>query len=1142
MPVDRQAVLSRLRAFEFSELFTQELGWDWYTSAAKITVGKLDITLQGVAEKRGVHVFLCPPGADGRIPDATLCAAIERQTAKVAREHLLIFTDAAQTEQVWLYPRREPGKPIRLIRYRFDAAKANELLLQKLAAITFTLNDEEGLNLLGVVERMKDNLDRDVVTKAFYQRFEKERAVFQEFLDGIPDENLERWYVAVMMNRLMFIYFIQEKGFLGGGAQRYLQDHLATCKGNYYTDFLCPLFFEGFARKERPPEISAKLGRVPYLNGGIFQKHEIETAHGRTIKVPNEAFTRLFSFFDDWNWHLDERPIATGKEINPEILGYIFEKFINQKQMGAYYTKEDITGYISRNSILPCLFASVRQKCNAAFDGEASVWHLLRDDPDKYIYAPVRKGAELPMPASITAGVSDVTKRGNWNEVAPITHALPTEIWREVVARRQRYASLRDRLANGKVQDIDDLITHNLDIVQFAQDVVENAEPDLLNAIYGELKSITILDPTCGSGAFLFAALNLLYPLYEACLNRMRVFLDQWESLGDKTHRNYAKWFAAEIKTVEDNHPSQSYFILKTIILHNIYGVDIMKEATEICKLRLFLKLAAQATPDTTKPNLGIEPLPDIDFNIRAGNTIVGFATRKELEAVGDTDLIRKQEVNGVLSDAEDAGKLFARFQQCQIEGDESPAEFKKLLTEKFGDLRRKCDAFLADIYEMGQSAKPKKFEAWLESHTPFHWFIEFCGIMSKGGFDVVIGNPPYVATSKVDYLSAEARAKKIPDVYGHVLLRSFAITTATGRCGMIIPMSITFSEDFGDLRKTLAGAGKAWFSSFDNIPAALFAGVSQRCTIWLGVRSHTAKVFTTQMYRWRSVTRTSLLQTIRYAEINALACCGSGLPKVSSRELSSLLHRLSNPTAHPRRSTIALNRAKGVHVGFSQAARNFVSVFIEEPPCLDEKTLKQGVSSKIGYVKLADEPTAFAGLGALLGEMFFWYWLTRGDGFDVTGWIISDFLKCMDHLPDTHMSVLSRIGHALHERRFEALVFKKNAGKFVGNYNFRGHSNLTRRADLILLGGLGVDRKTALEVFNHIQCVLAINEFAGEKSIPATIKAKFRSKSPDERNEKSITTEADTLIKEQFGFSDAELEYLLQREVMYANGVPSED
>src|ERR1019366_6650579 len=74
-------------------------------------------------------------------------------------------------------------------------------------------------------------------------------------------------------------------------------------------------------------------------------------------------------------------------------------------------------------------------------------------------------------------------------------------------------------------------------------------------------------------------------------------------------------------------HPSPRYFILKSIILNNLYGVDIMEEATEICKLRLFLKLVAQVDAGEK-----IEPLPDIDFNIRGGNTLVGYATEAELD------------------------------------------------------------------------------------------------------------------------------------------------------------------------------------------------------------------------------------------------------------------------------------------------------------------------------------------------------------------------------------------------------------------------------------------------------------------------------------------------------------------------------
>ncbi len=74
-------------------------------------------------------------------------------------------------------------------------------------------------------------------------------------------------------------------------------------------------------------------------------------------------------------------------------------------------------------------------------------------------------------------------------------------------------------------------------------------------------------------------------------------------------------------------HSSRDYFVLKSAIVNNLYGVDIMEEAVEICKLRLFLKLVAQI-----EDVRHLEPLPDIDFNIRPGNTLVGFATYGDVE------------------------------------------------------------------------------------------------------------------------------------------------------------------------------------------------------------------------------------------------------------------------------------------------------------------------------------------------------------------------------------------------------------------------------------------------------------------------------------------------------------------------------
>ena len=119
-----------------------------------------------------------------------------------------------------------------------------------------------------------------------------------------------------------------------------------------------------------------------------------------------------------------------------------------------------------------------------------------------------------------------------------MTYALPTETWREVVARRTRYQEVWAKLNAGEVTEVNELITLNLDIERFARDVIAQSEgPELLrafwHALYGNRErsdtGISVLDPTCGSGAFLFAALNVLEPLYTACLEGMRGFLDDAE-------------------------------------------------------------------------------------------------------------------------------------------------------------------------------------------------------------------------------------------------------------------------------------------------------------------------------------------------------------------------------------------------------------------------------------------------------------------------------------------------------------------------------------------------------------------------------------------------------------------------------------
>ena len=184
------------------------------------------------------------------------------------------------------------------------------------------------------------------------------------------------------------------------------------------------LFHEGLGKPEtdRDRALEELLGKVPYLNGGFFEVHELERKY--EIDIPDTAFEQLFKFFDAYEWTLDDRPLRKDNEINPDVVGYIFEKYINQKQMGAYYTKEDITEYISKNTVLPQLFDAAKNECAIAFRPDSLLWRMLEANPDYYIYGAVRqgvvdaKGQIIPLPKEVAVAIDEVSKRSGWNRLA----------------------------------------------------------------------------------------------------------------------------------------------------------------------------------------------------------------------------------------------------------------------------------------------------------------------------------------------------------------------------------------------------------------------------------------------------------------------------------------------------------------------------------------------------------------------------------------------------------------------------------------------------------------------------------------------------------------------------------------------------
>ena len=980
MQINRDQIRQLLRDFEFETLWIEELGWDRHREEVATEIreregDESEYILTTIAQKRGMAVFLCPARTDGSIPDYAIRRKIQREVARSVHEHLIIYTDAAETTQIWQWVKREPGRPAACREHRYNRGQSGESLIQKLETIAVSFDEEEGLTLIDVRGRVRAAFDVERVTKRFYDRFKTEHAQFLRFLEGLPDQEMERWYASVMLNRLMFIYFIQKKDFLNNDPD-YLRTKLGESQANgtdrYYTDFLCPLFFEGFAKpaSERSREMGRLLGKVPYLNGGIFQQHQIEELHGERIQIPDAAFEKLFKFFEDYQWHLDERPLRNDNEINPDVLGYIFEKYINQKQMGAYYTKEDITEYISKNTIIPFLFDVARKECKIAFEGEASIWQLLRADPDRYIYDAVKKGIELDLPEDIAAGIDDVSKRGTWNTPAPNEYALPTETWREVVARRSRYETVHAKLSNGEIDDINALIAHNLDIHQFAQDVIENCEgPELLRAFWKAITQVTILDPTCGSGAFLFAALNILEPLYEACLDRMETFLEELEHTREKPRTERFGDFRRVLEDI-NRHPNRRYFILKSIIINNLYGVDIMEEAIEICKLRLFLKMVAQIENVDQ-----IEPLPDIDFNIQAGNTLVGYATYDEVEtAVTENRIDFDDTMQRIQENAEDVEHLFEQFRMQQTElGGVVTTDDKQALRDKLNVLEDELNLYLAGEYDVDLNREPA-YQNWLSSHKPFHWFIEFYGILKDGGFDVIIGNPPYLELNQVDYTpSTNLTSYQTGAIHAMCMDGSLKLLNRQGCMSMIVPLALVSTQRMQIIQNLLEKSHNVWYSNYSWRPGKLFDTVNRALTIFIATPSTqgtNTQTFSTNYQKWTSDNRGLLMYGINYVEIPRHRTA-VWAPKLGMEIENALLEKCLTIN-----TVLKLFMARSRHQVYHRTTGGlYWKVFIDFPPAFR-------VNGRLGH---STRETSFGVVTseilrpviAVLSSDLFWWWYT---------------------------------------------------------------------------------------------------------------------------------------------------------------------
>lgn len=1069
-----QELAGLLKQGDFGDLF-RRMGWENPGAIEPVQMDDSDLRPVPVADKRGVTAWLveCPDG----LPERQEQRRVVRRLKRFSRDQLVVFVSPSQ--HLWLWPEQRPsGVGHRLVDHVYPSAAPTDALLQRLVQASFTLAEQDDLTATSVLARIRRSFNADKVTKSFYREFQKHHKNFAATVEGIAPEEDRRWYASVLLNRVMFIYFIQRKGFLDSD-RNYLRSRLTLVREHYgvdqffafYKQFLVPLFHEGLGsppalRTSIDPEIQQIIGDVPYVNGGIFEPHDLEETYD--IEIKDDAFESLFEFFDAWRWHLDESPTGATDEINPDILGFIFEQYINftdagQKENGAYYTKPDVTGYMAASTILP---AVADRLVGAGLDDPAL---LLVGSGGTYLHDSNAHGVEVPTSGrSDGRGADDLPPVGDswpwqWHsgdpaeyvELPPPGHdlALPGERWCDLVHRRERYRRQVAELTDPqRTWSIDDAITENLDLPELLRDYLSQlsnaAECD---AAFEALRSLTVCDPTVGSGAFLFAALDVLEPLYGEVLARAA----ELEARGSPVPQ-----FLAEARA----HPSSRYWLLKTICLHNLFGVDLMRDAPEIAKLRLFLKLAAQI--DDAQH---LEPLPDLDFNIKCGNLLVGIAdtddaTRRlfshRLDQV--TQLEQVEETAQHIADAFDAFIAAERDDTGQL--DHSVP--KQKLHVRLQTARSMADALLHEM-----RGEDGELDEWVSSHQPFHWFVEFPSVWRQGGFDVIIGNPPYIKTSKVSgYRRVGYETQSCPDLYAVCMERASNLLNDRGRFAMVVMHSLAFSQRFAQLRRFCeAKFGSIWASSYWAGRMGLFTGANPRNVILIARHAGAAGLFVTRYNRWRAEFRDRLFPSLEYTATSETllsqtktrqwpcldATVASGMRQLASESVQ-LADDLEKDSTH--------------QLGFKTTALYQLGMYIDEPPTVDPVTREPAEtnSSRTGWLYFESEIERDLALLALAGRWGYLWWLTFSDEFDVTRSTLAAFPGDIKRLAsplvgnpaagDMKLEILVTLSRTLHEEMPNHIAWMKKSGVDVGRYNMAKLRHLTDRADWLLAQAWGIE------------------------------------------------------------------------------------
>lgn len=415
----------------------------------------------------------------------------------------------------------------------------------------------------------------------------------------------------------------------------------------------------------------------------------------------------------------------------------------------------------------------------------------------------------------------------------------------------------------------------------------------------------------------------------------------------------------------------------------------------------MFLKLVATVEADYRKPNLGLEPLPDIDFNIRAGNSLLGFATETELKKGLMYTLDGVAAAPVIEEKCEIVATAFQRYKDIQLSYGDDFQEFKKAKAELSNRLKELNEELNKLLHLQAQSIK---YDLWLKSHQPFHWFAEYYDIIQdRGGFDVVIGNPPYVEYSAVKkfYTLKDFECMTSGNLYSFVIERAIKIQKDGSYNGMIIPLSAYCTDRMASFQKVeFDNCSELFVSFYAERPSKLFEGAERNLVISLfkkKAKTKIEKIFTTYYYKWNSSFREFLFDNISYTEAKSTITTGI-VPKISTKEELSIIKNLR---AVKKNIGFFTSRSKTSHYLFyrNSGGRYWKIITDFQPKFILNG--KRGVSSRESYLYFNDSNTLKIAVALLNSSTYYWYYVMHSDARTNNPSDLKEFPIDIESLPE---------------------------------------------------------------------------------------------------------------------------------------------